>query len=446
MILLVVGLVAVIVVILIAVFLSIRLGRGDEHDDEPGIRSGNRDQRDEEDRWREPDGRDTGRSSQPTRVAGRGAGERHRSRDDDRGRSGEPAYSGARERGAARRTSDRDYAEPSRPARRDSSEYETAPARRRSGADDFPVADYPSMDFPSDEYAEADYPSREPGEYAADDLPSEELPAVPARSAKHPRPDADRPDSRRKTAAASAPGKSRSRQHRGKRDDDDDWPSSEWDKLSDEQYWAELSADKPLATMAKPAASAGPATAKPSPEKHETRAARTAAAIPANPDELSRARLAAAGPPGWHPPSAKKAAAGGSAHRTKPPPNACRSGPGGSPRCLTHAQRPGRQPLASAFQREHTRRWTPGDTPCPIMPVIPRWTPGSPLPGARARTPFRAPGLFPRGTPAATRRWTPGPSGRRTRAWPCSAGLRALPRPPYPAHSRTTRSPARRSP
>src|SRR5215469_11646955 len=101
MILLVVGLVAVIVVILIAVFLSIRLGRGDEHDDEADIRSGSRGQRSEEDRWREPGGRDTRRSAQPARVTGRGAGERPGSRDDDRRRGGEPAYGGARERGPA---------------------------------------------------------------------------------------------------------------------------------------------------------------------------------------------------------------------------------------------------------------------------------------------------------------------------------------------------------
>jgi hypothetical protein len=69
----------------------------------------------------------------------------------------------------------------------------------------------------------------------------------------------DRPKPRRK--AASANGKSRSRQ-RGKRNNDDDWPSTEWDKLSDEQYWAELSADKPLAAMAKPSRPASKPAAK----------------------------------------------------------------------------------------------------------------------------------------------------------------------------------------
>jgi len=38
------------------------------------------------------------------------------------------------------------------------------------------------------------------------------------------------------------------RQGRGKRDEDGDWPSNEWDELSDVDYWAELASDKPLTT------------------------------------------------------------------------------------------------------------------------------------------------------------------------------------------------------
>ena len=57
MILLVVGLVAVIVVVLIAVFLSIRLGRGAE-DDEADLRSSGRERRrDQDERWEDPDTR-----------------------------------------------------------------------------------------------------------------------------------------------------------------------------------------------------------------------------------------------------------------------------------------------------------------------------------------------------------------------------------------------------
>src|SRR5215472_2193154 len=286
MILLVVGLVAVIVVILIAVFLSIRLGRGDEHDDETDIRPSSRSRRVDEDRWREPPIRDVRPSPQAARGAGRGIGERHGGMGDARRRNGEPGYGGARDR--AGRTRDRGYDdEPRQPARRDSPEYASSPARRRSAA---PVSsegrgrydtgssrrdaadDFPSADYPAAGHAAEDYPS--------DHFASGELPAVSARAGK-------RPDSRRKAAPAPAVGKSRSRPHRGKRDDDDDWPSNndgEWDKLSDEQYWAELSADKPLATMARPAqparrppassakaAPAKPPAAKPPREERDTR-------------------------------------------------------------------------------------------------------------------------------------------------------------------------------
>ena len=118
MILLVVGLVAVIVVILIAVFLSIRLGRGDEHDDEMDIGPSSRSRRVDDDGWREPGIRDVRRSPQAARGAGPGTGERRGGLGDARRRSGEPGYGGARDR--ANRTRDRGYDdEPSRPARRE---------------------------------------------------------------------------------------------------------------------------------------------------------------------------------------------------------------------------------------------------------------------------------------------------------------------------------------
>jgi len=257
MILLVVGLVAVIVVVLIAVILSIRLGRGDEHD-EPDIRSRGRDQRraDEDERWRE---RDAGRAPPaPARTAARGT-------DSSGGRGEHPGYA---ERGAPR---DRDRAAPARdyggpprrPARAESAgyrnpaaarspapasaqtrgRYDTGPQQRPAA--DFPPADYPSMDFDP------------AGARSSGNDPSVDFPAVDYDTMDYPE---DRPKPRRK--AASASGKSRPRQ-RGKRDDDDDWPSTEWDKLSDEQYWAELSADKPLAAMAKPSRQAGGPAAKP---------------------------------------------------------------------------------------------------------------------------------------------------------------------------------------
>jgi hypothetical protein len=242
MILLVVGLVAVIVVVLIAVFLSIRLGRGDEHD-EPDLRSSGRDRRrDQDGRWQDRDTRRVPASS---------------------GRGGRGDYPGYSSRGPAsdRATRGRDYDSASGRPARDGSDYRkpaaarstvgaSAQARgrydtdpsRRPHADDFPSADYPSMDFgPAQGYATGDQPTVA-GYAAADDS-------------------RERQDSRRKAPSAPASSKSRSRQ-RGKRDDDDDWPSSEWDKLSDEQYWAELSADKPLSTMARPSRPASQAAAK----------------------------------------------------------------------------------------------------------------------------------------------------------------------------------------
>ena len=61
-------------------------------------------------------------------------------------------------------------------------------------------------------------------------------------------PGRDRSDSRRRPGKGQNAPKGRSRKR-----DDDDWPSMEWDKLTDEQYWAQLSSDKPLATAARSA-------------------------------------------------------------------------------------------------------------------------------------------------------------------------------------------------
>jgi hypothetical protein len=238
MILLVVGLVAVLVVVFIAVMLSIRLGHGDEHD-EPDLPSRGRGRRraDEDEHWLESDTR------RAPATAARGM--------DSRGRRGEdPGYA---DRG-------RDYAgPPRRPARspvpaaaQARGRYDTGP-QRRSADGDFPLADHPSMDFgPVGARPSGGQP---PVEFPAADYPVE-FPAADYGAMDHPE---DRPEPRRK--AASANGKSRSRQRR-KRNNDADWPTTEWDELSDEQYWAELSADKPLAAMAKPSRSASRSGAK----------------------------------------------------------------------------------------------------------------------------------------------------------------------------------------
>src|SRR5690348_13346953 len=256
MILLVVGLAAVIVVVLIAVFLSIRLGLGDEHD-EPELRSSGRDRRrDQDERWQDRDARRVPVSGS---RGGRGEYPGYSSRGPARDRAPRGRdYDGAPRRPAREAAGYRVSSSPHRPTQKPAAarsavgasaqtrgRYDTGPSRRPA-ADDFPSADYPSMDLGPAE------------SYATGDQPSVEFPAASYEAADDPR---DRPDSRRKAAPAPASSKTRSRQ-RGKRDDDDDWPSSEWDKLSDEQYWAELSADKPLSAMARPSRPASDAAAK----------------------------------------------------------------------------------------------------------------------------------------------------------------------------------------
>jgi hypothetical protein len=138
-----------------------------------------------------------------------------------------------------------------------------------------PPAGYPGAGFHSDEFPSNEFPS-EPLPVA--DFPSGKMPAARARGrSASPKsdPGKDRPDSRRKPAKAPDGPKGRSRQQRAKRDDDD-WPSSKWDELSDEQYWAELSSDKPLATTAR---SPQPAS-EPKPTVARSRQFRSAAAKP----------------------------------------------------------------------------------------------------------------------------------------------------------------------
>jgi hypothetical protein len=265
MILLVVGLVAVIVVVLIAVFLSIRLGHGDE-DDEAELRPSSRDRRhDQDERWRDRDTRRVPASS--GRGGSPGYGSRGPARDQaPRGRD----YDAAARRPAREAADYRKPASARAPVGASAqarSRYDSGPSRRPA-ADDFPSADYPSMDFgPAGSHPSGDHPSVE--------FPVADYAAMDDRR--------DRPDSRRKAAPAPAAAKSTRSRQRGKRGDDDDWPSTEWDRLSDEQYWAELSADKPLSTMARPpsrpasnAAAATPAngSAKAKPAARDSRPAR----------------------------------------------------------------------------------------------------------------------------------------------------------------------------
>ncbi len=62
----------------------------------------------------------------------------------------------------------------------------------------------------------------------------------------------DEPDFRT-AQRQEARSQARGRQPRGRRDDDGDWPSTEWDKLSDADYWKEVASDRPLVTTARAA-------------------------------------------------------------------------------------------------------------------------------------------------------------------------------------------------
>jgi hypothetical protein len=323
----VVGVAAVIVVILIAVFLSVRLGRGEDHD-EPMGRSSDRehDRPDAED----PGWRDERAPRRSPAGAGRSARSGQRSRPQAQDRRHRDGDGHRPERGQATEPGDYDYPQ-RRPGRYDSGPmeqpaddrrpvtagsrrpgsgrdpdgrragtgrgrpekapalYDTGPARRPA-ADDFPSeplhatdfpsgefpsrpqpAEYPSGEFPSasrsaadaptaryrtadphtDEFASGPLPEEDfaSSEFPAADYPSEEMPAAPARTRPAPPktdPGRDRSDSHRRPAKGQNAPKGRSRKR-----DDDDWPSMEWDKLTDEQYWAQLSSDKPLATTAR---------------------------------------------------------------------------------------------------------------------------------------------------------------------------------------------------
>jgi FtsZ-interacting cell division protein ZipA len=124
--LLVVGLAAVVIVILIAVFLSVRLGRGDDHEEpvRPGTRDrGHRD--DEDSRWQDADAHDSRRVMASSRT---GAS----SRDRDEADTSASHYRGHSERRPSRdqaaRGRDRDYDYPD-PRDTGPSEHPSSPRR-----------------------------------------------------------------------------------------------------------------------------------------------------------------------------------------------------------------------------------------------------------------------------------------------------------------------------
>jgi hypothetical protein len=287
--LLVIGLVAVIVAFLVAAFFSMRRGHDDE--DEPARRPSVRDRirgrggdaRDRDPRWdsagsqRSPARRPGGRGPAPSRRPGRdtrdpGRADRYDRVGYEQPRGYEPSSRGYGERAPIRGYDGQrgERAPSARRGARNDDATETVvqsaarPARTRkaapvrTGDDSFGTGPVTAL-----------YDTG-PSAAAADGYATAQVNADPdlADSDVFPRVRADIPRPASKARPRSQPKARGGRPSRSKHDDDDDWPSTEWDKLSDEQYWAELSADKPLSTTARSAQSnsaksSSPAAGKP---------------------------------------------------------------------------------------------------------------------------------------------------------------------------------------
>jgi len=238
---LVIVLAVVVVVILVVVFVAVRNMRAEDPDefaDRPQRRGGNRDGRDERDlRYdsREPAER------QPAR-AGRG--------DRPAGRQGTNGYRPAA--GAARDFDDR-------PDRRDDG-YD----QRRRGS------------HGHDEDGDVD---RRRGR---DDRRRAPLPSGAEERRRNGKGPQRRPE--RGQARARRSG------------DSSEWDSSQWEKLSDVDYWAELASDKPLTTTAQPAGQARPGRPPRADREAETAAVRAPRPPSAGPAEAGLAEASPAAP------------------------------------------------------------------------------------------------------------------------------------------------------
>ncbi len=271
MLLLVIGLVAVIIAVVVGVFLT-RRRRDDDDDDEPGGRQTVRDRLGSRGR----DGRLRTDPRMARKTAPRGPAPSRRPAGEPRGYGGPGrGYESAGfDQARGYEPSPRGYGERA-PRSRDDQRTERIPAARGAGR----YEDAPEPATPVGARASRAAPAPRRGGVGTDTGPGSALyDTGPSSSADHPAPrmnaDPDLADSDvfprvraeiPETEAKARPknqAKGRGRPARGRNgDDDDDWPSTEWDKLSDEQYWAELSADKPLATTARSAQPSAPAPA-----------------------------------------------------------------------------------------------------------------------------------------------------------------------------------------
>ncbi len=466
--LLVIGLVAVIVAFLVAAFFSMRRGHDDE--DEPARRPGVRDRirgrggdaRDRDARWdsaaprksaaRRPSGRGPAmsrRAGRDGRDPGRADHYERAGYDQSRGYEpsprgyGEPApirgYDGQRgERiPSARRSARQDDATETvvQAAARPARSGKATPATRR-GDDSFGTGPVTAL-----------YDTG-PSAAASDNYPTGQVNADPdlADSDVFPRVREDIPRAASKARPRSQPKTRSGRPSRSKHDDDDDWPSTEWDKLSDEQYWAELSADKPLATTARSAQSSSPAAAKPSrgqparptgtPRPDRDRAAadtgrRRSRDRAGQDDATQQLDARQAGRSGSRPPAARPRGAqvpDAGEHGSRAAARAQPAAPGGPPRHAITSRPSGCRPAAGRAARRTCRpvplRSTPArspgrSAPAPVTGPIgtgPATGPISPAEPAPRRPAARVPAADdPLTSPAYARDTSPGGDSRSYR-------------------------------
>ncbi len=312
--LLVIGLVAVIVAFLVAAFFSMRRGHDDE--DEPARRPSVRDRirgrggdaRDRDPRWdsaapqRSSARRPGGRGPAPSRRPSRDTRDADRADRYDRAGYEQPRGYEPSSRGYGERAPIRGY---------DGQRSERAPSARRGGRnDDATETVVQSVARPA--RARPATPARRPGDdsfgtgpvtalydtgpsaAAVGDYATAQVNADPdlTDSDVFPRVRADIPQPASKARPRSQPKTRGSRPSRSKHDDDDDWPSTEWDQLSDEQYWAELSADKPLSTTARSAQSNGAQSSSAQSSSARASSARASGSAAAKPGRSAAARPA----------------------------------------------------------------------------------------------------------------------------------------------------------
>lgn len=263
---------AVVVLIVIVVLTGMRYLRADDEDDfdgrsaERGRSAGHdlpagrgRTRRDEDGDWQPASGRARearvpgGRAAQPRTVHGRAAVQRPGKpvrRGQDMGDDLAPV--GAR--------SGRLPADPG--GRRGPQDYDGPPSRPPVGAREYESREYDDREY-DDRDARGGRQARKGrergGQPGRDDLAKHDdsRPDVARRGSRASGRSDDRQDDGPPRRADALPAV-RPRQGRAKRDGDGDWPSNEWDELSDVDYWAELASDRPLTpNTARPAKPAG---------------------------------------------------------------------------------------------------------------------------------------------------------------------------------------------